>query len=359
MSLDVLSKSVLLIDDDPLIREGIGRNLAARGFDVRTAVDGLDAIQASQTEMFDFVLLDVEMPEKSGAEVLRLLRSAPRTARTRVYLLAEAGDSAALDATMHEGADGVFRKDEMSPRDIALEVAVLLGGGGDVDLTSTRSSAPRAVTSVPSAVDEVARRFRNPNESPTKRPARVTLQPSGGAPVWARRPPPRARDAIDAFEEKEKIKTRTRSETDGASRRRFAPRPAATSDGRLTLTGDSVPILTEEVDAALEHVARGLSSEAQLMETGEIRLSQTGEIRLKAPPPKAPGREFGNPEDDVYAGVINPLLGGVARLAETLGLPSNLTCPRCHVQILLQLKIADAAARTVHGCFACPSCGSE
>ena len=38
------SKSILLIDDDPLIREGIGRNLSARGFDVRTAVDGLDEI---------------------------------------------------------------------------------------------------------------------------------------------------------------------------------------------------------------------------------------------------------------------------------------------------------------------------
>jgi len=187
----------------------------------------------------------------------------------------------------------------------------------------------------------------------------VAENPNSGAPVWARRKPVRVRDAVDAFELNENIKTRPRSATDAASRKRFAPRPAATTDGRLTLTGESIPVVSEEFTTISDDVCSALATEAQLCETGEIKLSETGEIRLKSRLPRAPGRKFGNPEEDVYAGVLNPLLGGVSRLAETLGLPANLTCPNCHVQVLLQMRIDDPVKRTISGCFACPSCGSE
>jgi len=361
------SRLILVIDDDPLVRSGVARHLAARGFDVRMAVDGLDAIQASQAESYDFILLDVAMPERNGADVLRLLRSAPRTARARVFLMAEAGDTEQLDLAMNEGAEGVFRKDELTPRDIAHEVALLLSAGETQTGPIESPSRPTGVVSVPAAVDQIAARFRNPDAPPRERPARVAMNPVSTTPAWARREPSQMRDAVDVFEQNEKIQTRGKEITGPISRRRFAPRPAHAPDGRLTLTGEIappasdevVPTLTDEVPPHGDEVMRGLSAEAQLMDTGEIRLSQTGEVHLKSRPPVAPGREFGNPQQDVYAGVINPLLGGVARLAETLGLPANLACPNCNVQILLQLTIDDAARRTVRGRFACPSCGTD
>ena len=61
---------VLVVDDDPIIRKMLTRFLLARDFEVETAADGQEALDALRRGGIDVVLLDIEMPKLNGLEVL-------------------------------------------------------------------------------------------------------------------------------------------------------------------------------------------------------------------------------------------------------------------------------------------------
>ena len=66
---------ILVVDDEPMIREGLAAQLSQSGYSVSLAVDGPEAIQALAGEQgFDLVLLDIMMPRVSGFEVCREIR---------------------------------------------------------------------------------------------------------------------------------------------------------------------------------------------------------------------------------------------------------------------------------------------
>jgi diguanylate cyclase (GGDEF)-like protein/PAS domain S-box-containing protein len=64
---------LLVVDDEPLILEGITRLLAARNYDVVAAGGGREALAAIGRQQFDAILLDLGMPDLSGSEVLRFV----------------------------------------------------------------------------------------------------------------------------------------------------------------------------------------------------------------------------------------------------------------------------------------------
>lgn len=65
---------VLIIDDDPLVRETIALMLSLNGHQVATAENGRQGIETFQTDSFDVVILDIVMPEMEGLETIRRLR---------------------------------------------------------------------------------------------------------------------------------------------------------------------------------------------------------------------------------------------------------------------------------------------
>ena len=66
---------ILVVDDDPAARLLMRAALRKPGFEVRTAVDGQDALRQFHAEAFDMVLLDEDMPDLSGHEVCAALRA--------------------------------------------------------------------------------------------------------------------------------------------------------------------------------------------------------------------------------------------------------------------------------------------
>lgn len=75
---------VLLIDDQPLVRRGIGRLLTSRGHDVRAAGDGNEALTLAARRLPDLVILDLDLPGMSGEETLAHLQTIAPHARVLI-----------------------------------------------------------------------------------------------------------------------------------------------------------------------------------------------------------------------------------------------------------------------------------
>ena len=65
---------LIIVDDETRFLNAIAQRLKKRGFDVRTASNGPDAIALAQEEKFDIALLDLKMPGMDGGELLRILK---------------------------------------------------------------------------------------------------------------------------------------------------------------------------------------------------------------------------------------------------------------------------------------------
>jgi two-component system OmpR family response regulator len=70
---------LLVVEDEPNIRELLSASLRFAGFDVRAVERGADALAAAQADPPDLVVLDVMLPDMDGFDVLRRLRSGGRT----------------------------------------------------------------------------------------------------------------------------------------------------------------------------------------------------------------------------------------------------------------------------------------
>lgn len=82
-----MAKTVLLIDDEPDIKEYVRAILLDHGYRVREAEDMTDIVQIIAKHPPDLVLLDIMMPQRSGLSIYRELRSANQTRHIPVALI--------------------------------------------------------------------------------------------------------------------------------------------------------------------------------------------------------------------------------------------------------------------------------
>lgn len=89
--------SILLADDDAILRERLARSLERRGFDVRCAGDYDEALDLAHEDSPEFAVVDLRMPGRSGLELLRDLKAVDPS--TEVIMLTGYGSIAtAVDA---------------------------------------------------------------------------------------------------------------------------------------------------------------------------------------------------------------------------------------------------------------------
>lgn len=120
---------ILLVDDDPRLRELVGLALERAGFGVITAADGQLALTHAAREAPDLIVLDVGLPELDGFEVCRRIRT-----RSDVPILFLTARDDEIDRVLglELGADDYVTK-PFSPRELVARVRAILkrmGGGG-------------------------------------------------------------------------------------------------------------------------------------------------------------------------------------------------------------------------------------
>lgn len=81
------SKHVLVCDDDDLLLELLSFRLSGKGYEVRIARNGREAIESANAEPPDAIVLDAMMPVIDGFEVLRQIREAPHMRHLPIIML--------------------------------------------------------------------------------------------------------------------------------------------------------------------------------------------------------------------------------------------------------------------------------
>jgi DNA-binding response OmpR family regulator len=82
-----MSKRILVIDDEEIIRKGLKIHLTKSGYEVKEAANGEEAIEQVKKNNFDLLICDIMMPKKDGWEVLKFVRSQARTKDLPVIFL--------------------------------------------------------------------------------------------------------------------------------------------------------------------------------------------------------------------------------------------------------------------------------
>jgi two-component system response regulator MprA len=114
---------ILVVDDEPAVRQALARALSLERYGVALAADGIEALERLSAERFDVVVLDVSMPQISGIEVCRRLRAAGD--RTPVLMLTARDGIDDRVAGLDAGADDYLVK-PFALRELMARVRALL-----------------------------------------------------------------------------------------------------------------------------------------------------------------------------------------------------------------------------------------
>jgi len=112
---------VVIADDESSMRLLVHATIESDDYRVVEAADGAEAWAMVQQHKPALVLLDVQMPERSGLEVLRLIKADPGLAATRVILLTSKAQEDDIEVGLIAGADFYLTK-PFSPLDLLTRV---------------------------------------------------------------------------------------------------------------------------------------------------------------------------------------------------------------------------------------------
>ncbi len=116
---------ILIADDEPDILEFLKYNFEKEGYEVSTALNGLEAIEKAEEISPDLIILDVMMPEMDGMEACRILREKTAFKSTLILFLTARSEDFSEIAGFQAGADDYVTK-PIRPRVLLARVRSLL-----------------------------------------------------------------------------------------------------------------------------------------------------------------------------------------------------------------------------------------
>jgi two-component system, OmpR family, alkaline phosphatase synthesis response regulator PhoP len=121
-----MSRRILIVDDEPNIVTSLQFLMERSGYDVAVARTGQDALDQSEAEPPDLVILDVMLPGINGYEVCHRLKTLPGTHAVKVIMLTAKGREVEIAKGKELGADEYVTK-PFSTRDLVELVGTMLG----------------------------------------------------------------------------------------------------------------------------------------------------------------------------------------------------------------------------------------
>lgn len=125
---------ILLVDDEPDIREIIGYNLSNEGYQVFEAKDGEIAVRKAEEILPHLIIMDIMMPNMDGISACEVLRKNPKLQTTVVMFLTARGEDFSYVAAFDAGADDYVTK-PIKPKVLLSKVKGLLRRFKNTDTT--------------------------------------------------------------------------------------------------------------------------------------------------------------------------------------------------------------------------------
>ncbi|MGQ0508699.1 MAG: response regulator [Myxococcaceae bacterium] len=101
---------ILLVEDEPVIRELVRSMLSDGKVGVECASNGAEGLKLAKSRAFQLILLDVVVPQLDGITLCRMLKADPATARIPLYMLTAKARKVDIEAATAAGADGYIHK---------------------------------------------------------------------------------------------------------------------------------------------------------------------------------------------------------------------------------------------------------
>jgi len=119
-------RKVLVVEDDDFLLEMYSTKLELEGFKVYNATNGIQGLKVAQREIPDLILLDLNLPEMDGFEVLEHLKSSPDTKNVLVVVLTNYSQKDHIDRCLDLGADDYLIKAHFVPSEVISKIKKLL-----------------------------------------------------------------------------------------------------------------------------------------------------------------------------------------------------------------------------------------
>ncbi len=123
-----MSKSILVVDDEPSISRLIKMSLAVEGYEVRIANSGFEALEELEKNKPDMMLLDIMMPGMNGFEVCSDVRSRPQYKGMKIVFLTAMGNPGDAQRGFAVGGDDYIIK-PFDPDELLMKVQDMIGSG--------------------------------------------------------------------------------------------------------------------------------------------------------------------------------------------------------------------------------------
>jgi two-component system chemotaxis response regulator CheY len=120
-------KTILIVDDSPTIRRMVHAAFSEEPIDVVEAAGGLEGIEQLSLKPVALMILDLNMPDMHGLEVLKFVRQHPTLAHLPIIVLTTRGDDASRHAAQASGATMYVTK-PFEPRVLREQALALLAG---------------------------------------------------------------------------------------------------------------------------------------------------------------------------------------------------------------------------------------
>jgi DNA-binding response OmpR family regulator len=125
MGSDEMTKSILVVEDEPNIVLSLQFLMKQAGFDVRVARDGDEALREVESRAPDLILLDVMIPKRDGYDVCQTIRANPDWAYIYIIMLTAKGREVDREKGISLGANDYVTK-PFSTRDLTEKVKQIL-----------------------------------------------------------------------------------------------------------------------------------------------------------------------------------------------------------------------------------------
>jgi len=124
--MEKIEKTVLIVEDDPSLREMLKKKFEEKGYRVEEAENGEKAIEKAKEIVPNIILLDVILPKKDGYEVIREIRADKSVSNMPILLLTNLESSADVDKALRLGVTNYLVKSDYTLEEVVEKVREML-----------------------------------------------------------------------------------------------------------------------------------------------------------------------------------------------------------------------------------------